>query len=136
MFLPHGEYHLTIEDDLMFIEARGPFNVEVVDQYMREVAVLIQQMQPPWGQIITLHQDSLFTPEAEQLMYKMVADRKQSGVVASAVVMLNPKGQFVVEQQVGNIYQQSQVSHRYFRDYNAALCWVREQISICSQDIN
>ncbi len=124
MFLPHGEYRIELDNNVMLVEAKGPFNIEVVKQYSQQVAATLRQLVLLWGQVVILHQNSLFTPEAEQLMYKTVKDRKEHGLVASAVIINGSASQFIIEQQVAQIYQASKVSYRFFDDECEARAWV------------
>ena len=128
MFLPHGKYRIELKNNVMLVEAKGPFNIEVVKQYTQQVAATLSQLILPWGQVVILHQDSLFTPEAEQLMYKTVEDRKENGLVASAVIINGSTSQFIIEQQVAKIYQASKVNYQFFDDECVARAWVDEAL--------
>ncbi len=129
MFLPHGEYRIELKNDVLLIEAKGPFNIELVKQYTQEVDTIIKTLIKPWGQVLILHQDCLFTPEAERLMYRTVEHRKKLGLVASAVVFADPQSRFIIEQQLSNIYQMSQVQYRCFEDEVAGTAWVDERLA-------
>ncbi len=129
MFLPHGKYRIELKNNVLLVEAKGPFNIEIVKQYTQEIDTVIKELRPPWGQVVILHQDSLFTPEAEHLMYRTVEHRKKCGLVASAVIIENAKSRFVIEQQLSNIYQSSQVEYHYFEDETAGKAWVDEQLA-------
>lgn len=129
LFIPHGEYRVEVQNNILLIEARGPFNKEVVTAYTADVLQALEQMEPPWGQVIVLHQDSVFTPEAESQLAKKVAQSKALGLVASGVVILNTQIEFVIKQQLSQVYKQSDVLHNYFDAEDAARSWVVDELA-------
>jgi len=126
MFIPHGAYRVDIQENLLVIEAKGPFNKEVVKQYSLDLANAVQKMQAPWGQLIIMHQDSLFTPDAENLMHKSARARKLFGLYASAIVLVETTVRFAIEHQVSNIYRRADIAHDFFENEQQARTWLQE----------
>ncbi|EPJ51551.1 MAG: hypothetical protein OFPI_17070 [Osedax symbiont Rs2] len=126
MFIAHGEYRVDIQQNLLIVEAKGPFNKEVVKQYALEMQHAVQKMQSPWGQLIIMHQDSLFTPEAEKLMHKSARARKLSGLYACAIVLVETTVRFAIEHQVSNIYRRADIAHDFFDCEQQARAWLQE----------
>ena len=84
----------------------------------------VKKMQAPWAQIIIMHQDRLFTPDAEKLMYKSARSRKMSGLYASAIVLIENTARFAIEYQVSKIYRSSDITHSYFDTEQQARMWL------------
>ncbi|MCJ8338649.1 MAG: hypothetical protein MJK10_09275 [Pseudomonadales bacterium] len=81
-------------------------------------------MQAPWAQIIIMHQDRSFTPDAEKLMFKSVRCRKMSGLYTSAIVLIENTARFAIEYQVSEIYRSSDIAHSYFDTEQQARVWL------------
>ncbi len=62
MFVAHGEFLLEKKEQIIFIESKGPFNQEAVELYTLQMNQIMESFEGNWGQVITLHQDSLFYP--------------------------------------------------------------------------
>ena len=123
VFEQHGVYSLKIQGQVLIVDATGPFNDELVVSYNNALESCIQQLESScWGQIVTLHDQSLFTPEAEQSLIHSLKQRKQRGLRASAVVCNSPYK--VVQSQVDRIYQNAGISHGFFSNEEEARLWL------------
>lgn len=80
-FTEHGIFEIKIEADLLLVDATGPFNEELIKSYQHSLEACIQVLEVThWNQIITLHQMSVFTPDAEQSLTKTLINRKSRGL--------------------------------------------------------
>lgn len=129
-FTPHGEYRILSEDNMLFVEAKGPFNLEVVNNYSTDMAKAVKKMVAPWTQLVILHQDGLFTPEAEREMYNTIKLRKELGLSASAIVIIGATARFAMEMQISGLYQQLQVVHQYFDTEKDARDWLLKTVPV------
>ena len=127
-FAPHGEYRIVIEDNTLWVEAKGPFNIEIVTNYAADMEQAVKQMGAPWRQLIVLHQNGLFTPEAIKGMHSTISHRKELGLAASAIVIIDASAKFAIEMQVSGVYDQLQVRHQYFDTEQLARQWLFEVV--------
>ncbi|OUS39434.1 hypothetical protein A9R01_01600 ['Osedax' symbiont bacterium Rs2_46_30_T18] len=130
MYPAHGLHKIELKDNILTVEARGPFNDEQVQNYQAQLQHTLGNICGPWGQLNLLHQDCLFTPQAERAMYQTIEFRKQRGVCAIAVVFITPGPNSITEQQLTRIYQHFNIAHAYFINENDALIWLNTQLAM------
>ena len=128
----HGLHRIEFKDKFLTVEARGPFNDQQVQNYQAQLQEVLSKVKGHWGQLTLLHQDCIFTPQAEREMYHTIKLRKQRGVCAIAVVFIDTAPTGLVEQQLTRLYQQFNIMHAYFIDADAALVWLEAQVAISS----
>ena len=127
-FEQHGIYAVKVENSILIVDATGPFNAELIAAYRRDVDACIKALsQSTWGQVIVLHDLSLFTPEAEQALEASLNFRKQHGLVASAVVCDSPYK--MVKKQMAEIYDAVELDYAFFEDIDAAKQWLQKRFA-------
>ena len=132
--LAHGLHRIEFKDKILTVEARGPFNEQQVQNYQAQLQKVLSKVQGQWGQLNLLHQDCIFTPQAEREMYHTIKLRKQRGVCAIAVVFIDTARTGLVEKQLTRLYQQFDIDHAYFTDVDAATVWIKEQLAMQSSN--
>ena len=130
MYSAHGLHKIEFKDNILTVEARGPFNDQQVQKYQAQLQDALAEVCGPWGQLNLLHQDCLFTPQAELQMHQATELRKRRGICAIAVVFINGGQNSIVEQQLSRIYQQCHIPHGYFSDADAATAWLKAQLAM------
>ena len=124
-FKEHGVFEVKIEGKSLFVDATGPFNEELIIKYERALESCIQSLEvSKWNQIITLHQFSLFTPEAEQALTQSLINRKARGLMASAVVFVNIEGESLIKAQMSHCYNKASVNHEFTSSIDDATIWL------------
>ena len=124
-FQAHGIFEVSVENNWLIVDATGPFNEELLQSYSHSIESCVSKLEAsPWQQIIVLHQQSLFTPEAESLLSKTVKNRKTRGLKASAVVLLNVEGGALIQQQLSRVYKGANLPHAFFSNQEAAKSWL------------
>ncbi|WP_100644673.1 hypothetical protein [Alteromonas facilis] len=127
-FCKHGTYSIRFDSNKVFVEATGPFNLELVQDYKLKIEECISALEPcPWGQIITLNELSLFTPEAESALIFGLKLRKERGLKACAIVAKSPFR--IVLQQIDKIYSEAEIKHKTFKNERDAVYWVDDEIN-------
>lgn len=125
VFEKHGEYKLEIKDGVLIVDATGPFNDEVVISYQNDLETCIRELEDRcWGQVVTLRELSLFTPDAEQSLINSLGLRKARGLKFSAVVCDSPYS--LVRMQISRIYDGAGILHKFFESESSALSWINE----------
>ncbi|EPJ52201.1 MAG: hypothetical protein OFPI_14760 [Osedax symbiont Rs2] len=130
MYSAHGLHKIELQDNILTVEARGPFNDQQVQKYQAQLQGALANVSGPWGQLNLLHRDCLFTPQAELQMYQATELRKRRGICAIAVVFINGGQNSIVEQQLSRIYQQCNIPHGYFSDADTATAWLKVQLAM------
>ncbi|MEH6444689.1 MAG: hypothetical protein V7784_12410 [Oceanospirillaceae bacterium] len=129
MFNAHGEFRISTKNHIVIIELIGPFNKEAVEQLNIEMEKLIDYLPSKWGQIVNFHQDSIFTPQAEQSMKLALFKRKSRGLSASAVLIGECYAKFVIQNQISRVYDEVGLNYLYMEDFTKAEEWIEQQIS-------
>lgn len=125
-FRSHGEYHIKVLDDVLYIDAEGPFNSEAVHDFQANIgkAVTLLEAKPRWYQLAILHNMSIFTEAAIADLVEVARWRMSKGLVASAVVTRDVVGVQLARKQLGDMYRQLGMEHQFFDTENAAIQWI------------
>ena len=127
-FSAHGSYTVEVNNNRLRVDAKGPFNKEVVLEYERDIQRAIRRLSGTgWSQVICLYGLSMFTPDAEKKLEETVNYRKQCGLVLSAIVLIDVEGSGLVEQQMASIYQRADVEAKVFNSVEDAEIWLDNQ---------
>lgn len=129
LFKEHGVFEVSVEGKLLLVNAKGPFNEQLVNLYQQALETCIATLQQynNWSQIIVMHHLSLFTPEAEHALINSLIDRKLKGLSFSAVVLVNAEGQSLIEQQMARIYQCAGITFKFFDSVETAKLWIKDR---------
>ncbi len=126
-FSSHRKYELQIQSNILIVDSTGPFNENVVTAYNRDLKKCMDILSDsPWGQVIIMHDLSLFTPDGEKLLMDSLKTRKEKGLVASAVVC--DSEYVIVKEQIARIYRTMDVRHAFFNSKDEALVWIAGEL--------
>ncbi|MBW8190201.1 hypothetical protein K0504_04055 [Neiella marina] len=127
-FDAHGIFSVHIDNNLLFTDATGPFNEELIIQYQQalETCITALEQQGKWYQRVMLHELSLMTPDAEAIFTQSLKDRKARGLCGCAVVLETPEAQNLIEEQFGRAYRAANVTARFFTALEPANAWLKE----------
>lgn len=125
IFMEHGVFEVKVDGNLLLVDATGPFNEELIVQYKKALETCIQTLEvSQWNQVIVLHQLSLFTPEAEQVLTNTVINRKSRGLNACAVVLMNVEGESLIKNQMSRCYERARVKYNFTSSIEDANKWL------------
>lgn len=125
IFTEHGIYEVKVEAGILLVDATGPFNEETIISYQKALESCVKQLENgKWDQIVILHQLSLFTPEAEQMLTKSLMARKLRGLENCAVVDANLISKDLVMKQMSRCYDAAEIPHQYFNNLIDAKRWL------------
>lgn len=123
-FSEHGIFEVKVEGQLLLVDATGPFNEELILQYEKALETCIKTLEvSEWKQIITLHDFSLFTPEAEKKLTQTLINRKSRGLIACAVVFINVEAEYLIKAQMSRCYNHAGIKHVFTSSINEAKKW-------------
>lgn len=124
-FARHGLFDIKVTEDVMLVDAEGPFNQECIVDYHNAINTCINSFgRRAWKQVINLTDQSLMTPCAEEKLYKSVIDRKGKGLEASAIVIPTLEKSNLVTNQMARIYNKATLRCNFFNTKEAALEWL------------
>jgi hypothetical protein len=115
---PHGEINLFWEDDILYLEAFGPFNEEGVIKAASEYLNTITKRNVTSFSVIEVwDEDSLSSPEGMEYVGKLWAQLVSNNCISLAVVVSNTVQRDISEQLIPSI-------GKVFNSKVAAKIWV------------
>jgi hypothetical protein len=121
----YGHYNIEQKDNILLVDAQGPFCEVTAKQYHNDIMQLTDNMTgEPWGSLITFRGNSIFTPEAQQQLIDTTRYRQKKGMVAIAVVILNSINADMQQMQLQQIYHYCQIDFHVFSDTINAKDWL------------
>ncbi len=121
----HGSYVIEQQNNILLVDAQGPFNEVTAEKYHQDIIQLTEKMSgEPWGSLITFRGNSVFTPDAEQQLSETTKYRQKKGMIAIAVVILNSAYADMQQMQLQRIYHDCQIEFHVFSDSESATDWL------------
>lgn len=130
MYLAHGEYKITIKQNLLILDAKGPFNLEYVNKLIDGIAKTAPHMHKDWGQLTIFHNDSIFVPEAFNAVKDSMKARENAGLKCLAIVLVKAQCSFIIKNQITDIYQSTNLPFKFFEEVELAEQWLRERLQV------
>ncbi|MCJ8337127.1 MAG: hypothetical protein MJK10_01535 [Pseudomonadales bacterium] len=120
-FKEHGVFEIKTEDKLLLVDGTGPFNEELIEHYSDALESCIHHLETSqWDQILTLHQLSLYTPEAEDLLTKNIIKRKSRGLKFCSIIISDVDFKSLVKEQISRCYTRAGIEHHFFDSMSEA----------------
>jgi hypothetical protein len=141
MFAKHGNFHLELKGNLLFITISGAWNREAALEYE---SAIVEATKPligiPWAVITVIDDWELCTPDSALVMVGMIKTAIKNGLVREAVV--NSKGTIKLE-----IYEKYKKEKRngpdnklfvrhIFQNSDAALEWLSKDGFSAQHQVN
>lgn len=133
MLAAHGHYELNFEDNILYVEAQGPFNKEVLANYHHDIETLITKITAEnkhrkWALLAIFHGNSILTPEAESALIATAKYRAEHGMIASANIFKESIHTDLQQTQFARIYQEAKVRNHFFSDEKSAKDWLQNYL--------
>ncbi len=126
---PHGVYTISVKKGLIYTEAEGPFNADLMRQYKIDFSDCIEQLSYPCGEVTVYRGMSVFTEEAlEMNEHQIHRDIAEKGLIAAGIVLLSSQHKGLMKKQVKALYAGTDVKYEFFDDVESAETWVRKQV--------
>lgn len=137
-FSPHGEVALRFEDQILYYDATGPFNTEVVECLARAQAEFLQQIEPqgPWGSMAVCKISAVMGPEClarYQAMMSTPRSAKKTPVATAFVMGPDVEGHRLMAPLYAKIYAGIQRPFRAVKTLEEGQHWIRQQIAQARQ---
>ncbi len=131
-FMPHGEYKLRLEGRVLVSELVGPWNLELVNAWMKDAHPYVKQLAATGPHVhMTIVTGSLLCPPdaldrlAEVIVYTTAKMRCVGNPVVAAA---NVEGRALFEPMYARIYDGSP-PRGLFLDYESAMVWSLELLA-------
>jgi hypothetical protein len=131
-FQPHGEYKLRLEGRVLISELVGPWNLELVDTWMKAAHPMVKELAATGPHVhMTIVTGSLLCPPealdrlAEVIVYTTA---KMQCIGNPVVASANVEGRALFEPMYARIYDGSP-PRGLFLDYESAMAWSRELLA-------
>jgi len=123
--LDQGSYRIEQDNNILLVDAQGPFSEVTSKQYQRDIEQYTQKMSVgPWGSLISFTGNGVVTPDAEQNLIDTTHYRIQNGMIAIAAVINDSTHAEIIQLQLQRIYQNCQVHFNFFSDVDNAKRWL------------
>jgi hypothetical protein len=124
-FEEHGIYEITVENNLLLVDATGPFNEELIISYRKALEAAIKLLEVgKWNQIITVRETSIFTPEAELALSNSLKERKLRGLLRSCVIVGELNSRAIAIKQMSRCYLYAEIENQFFTTFAEAKQWL------------
>ena len=125
--ISHGNYTIETENRVLAVDATGPFNEALINEYQLALISSVEALSPePWVMLVTLHDESLFTPDAESRLTEVIKWRKAMGMNRVGLLFVNTVATHILQSQMSRMYDQAGVEHAFFDNLEDARHWVQE----------
>ncbi|WJG09374.1 hypothetical protein [Aliiglaciecola sp. LCG003] len=129
-FEAHGSLQLKLDGQILQVEGTGPWNLESLQQTGESASGLIERLaDKPWAVIVILHGECIYVPAAMQYLIDVVAQEKQIGRIATAILVDDCDLPMFAESHLSEIYRSAGETFRFFHDVTEAKQWLLEQLS-------
>lgn len=120
-----GSYTIEQQNNILLINARGPFNEVTTEQYYQDIKLITKNMiGNRWASLVSFQGHSVFTPEAEQKLIETTQYRADNGMIAIATVISNSPYVDILQMQLQRIYQSCAIKFNFFSNPDHAQNWL------------
>lgn len=132
-FAPHGRVNMRFEDDILFYDATGPFNIELVESLAvaQKDILIAANPQGPWVSVSTMRGSMLASPDAFARYSEIMQTQRPAECtpLASAyVVAPDVEGRSLMLPKYEAIHIASGRVFQSFTQLDDALAWARSLI--------
>tara|TARA_R110000744_G_scaffold345939_2_gene451384 strand:+ start:1575 stop:1985 length:411 start_codon:yes stop_codon:yes gene_type:complete len=127
LFEPHGMLKITIEDNIILIDAQGPWNIDYIDYLHQQLLLAVTQVDyNNFG--------ALFTPKGEAISVEAGVEYhadfiRQGHAKAIAVNLAHCTTPLLAESLFSKIYRSAGVKHAFFDNAFDARHWLEKELA-------
>lgn len=138
VFAPHGVMDIQVAGQLNIMEAKGPFNTELVlaGDAAQEKLDAVLNARGRWGTVLVLKENALASPQAIAEIANILRRRVLKGIrpVAFALVVgPDVEGGALMQSHYLAAYASAGIPGQAFADLEPAKAWVMQAIA-CADD--
>jgi hypothetical protein len=122
-FKEHGEYDLKVIDNILYLKAKGPFNIEIAQRYAKDLLHTLNTYEPK-AQISELTL-SIFSPEIQNLVTAVFKQSAKNSIRAEAYIIHDTENdkRFMLS-QLKSMRKEIDIPVDFFDNKKDALSWI------------
>ena len=129
-FEAHGTLQVEIMGRILRVEGTGPWNLESLKSSGVNAQPKLEMLKgKPWGVMVILHGESIYVPAAAKKLTTIVAEERQQGRIATALLVNDCFAPNFAKQHLGEIYDNAGETYAFFDDIELARDWLNQKIS-------
>ncbi len=130
LFSPHGTLDIVVEDNLILIEAQGPWNIEYLDQ-------LHEQLLKAALQVDLNNYAILITPKGEAISVEVGLEYhlnfiRKGNTKAVALNLAYCTTALLTESLFTKLYRAAGIKHAFFDDSHDARLWLEQELKLAT----
>jgi len=127
IFAPHGTLDLTIEDDMILIEALGPWNIEYIDYLHQKLLWAVTQIdRSDLGVLLTLKGEAISVEAGLEYHADFI---RQGNTKAIAVNLAHCTTPLLTENLFSKLYRLAKIKHAFFDNVFDARAWLENELN-------
>jgi hypothetical protein len=132
MFNLHGTFKIELQDDIVFVDMIGAWNLETAIAFSAEIKALTKQIYGrPWAALTRMDEWELCTPDCEPVIVEFSLDAKRSGLTREAVVNEKESTKLELFSRFRNdsLVKQAnpEFERRFFKNLASGLAWLHSE---------
>lgn len=131
MFSEHGQYLISKDHKVLFVDATGPWNLEAAQYFDQQIRESVRRwfQDTQWAMIALLHGQGVYTDESTSILEELHVWRVENGLRHIAIVYSQDSQQSatVTEFQFNSIYKREKTGlceTKYFSSLKDAIDWL------------
>ncbi|WP_296051356.1 hypothetical protein [uncultured Alteromonas sp.] len=122
----HGDFVLTMVNDIVLVNAKGPWNTECVENFgLTYAGTVYKSGQLRWADIVMLSGESLLVPEAERALTERIGRAVAAGLGQVYIVTEKSRTAATSVRQIKKIYAPHSLSMEFVSDLDMAITLAR-----------
>jgi hypothetical protein len=129
-FRPHGRVDIRVENNIIYSDARGPFNIELIHALVRTQRRLAAQggLTGPLGEVIRISDSALAGRDVMNILMQAIQKTQQDGhrrVGAAFLIAPDVEGISIMLPAILSCYTKAGLPCRQFEKMEDAESWIR-----------
>ena len=118
----HGDFALTMVNDIVLVNAKGPWNTECVENFgLTYAATVYESGMLRWADIVVLDGESLLVPEAERALTERIGRAIAAGLVQVYIVTEKSRTAATSVRQIKKLYEPYNIRVDYVTELDMAI---------------
>ncbi len=126
-FPVHGNFEVSIEEDILILKCQGPWNIEFFHMLHQDLISAVKQVNPSnYAVLLITAGEAIGTAEAMEYHINFL---KQGNTKAVAINLACSDVPSSTENLCRIAYQAANLKHEFFLDNNKAMSWLKKQLT-------
>ena len=117
-----GDFALTMVNDIVLVNAKGPWNTECVENFgLTYAGTVYKSGMLHWADIVVLDGESLLVPEAERALTERIGRATAAGLVQVYIVTEKSRTAATSVRQIKKLYEPYNIRVEYVTELDMAI---------------